>query len=57
MIISPRNVTKRLVGRYQSAPEVNAGLSRPAIFGILLYETLFLLSPSNPSNLMKVFTP
>ena len=38
MIIFPPNVSERPIGRWQSALEVNASLSRLAIFGIRLYE-------------------
>ena len=49
MIVSPFYFLKRLIVRWQSALEINASLSRPAIFGIRLYEVI-LMSPSNPSK-------
>ncbi len=45
MITSPRNLSKRLVGRWQSTLDVNASLSRPAISGIRLYERYFYVFP------------
>jgi len=44
MTILSLNLSKRLVGRCQSAIEVNASLSRPPIFGIRLYERHFYLT-------------
>jgi len=51
MILS-LNLSKPLAGRCQSAIEASASLSRPAIFGIRLYDCS-LVSVSNPSNFMK----
>ena len=44
MITSLRNLLKRPVWRRQRILNVNASLSRPAIFGIRLYERYFYLS-------------
>ena len=41
---SPRNLSKRLVGRWQSTVDANASLPRPAISDIRLYERYFYLS-------------
>jgi hypothetical protein len=56
MIISLPNVSKRLVGCCQTALELDAGLSRPAllVFGCT---NIILVSRKNPSNLIKVCTP
>jgi hypothetical protein len=56
MIILPPNLSKRLVGRWQSTLDANASLSCRAISGIRLDAVIFI-SPSNPSNPMKVVTP